>query len=180
MSKPKTIDLTKLTPEERCRVMVDTVDSRYLIKNYKLNQPDVETTTTNSLIDQQAIVDFKRNNTELYPYKYGEIKIEPNVITYNGKIYVAIDSFNPTFEEVKKEWEELEYECIEFGKKSVTLVKNVFNVQKIVIEIHYSDCYEDFVYRKYGEAYDSRLFTLEEHKLISKTCRAMEAENVKN
>lgn len=54
----------------------------------KLNEPDVEISTTISPIEQQAIVDFKRNNTELYLYKYGEIKIEPNVITYNGKKYV--------------------------------------------------------------------------------------------
>lgn len=37
MSKPKTIDLTKLIPEERCRAMVDTVDSRYPLKNYNFS-----------------------------------------------------------------------------------------------------------------------------------------------
>ena len=75
----------------------------------KLNQPDVNQNTTIPVIDQQEIVDFKQNNVELNLNKYGLIKIEPGVITYNGKIYVAIDSLDPTIEEVKKEWEDDDY-----------------------------------------------------------------------
>ena len=170
MSKPKTIDLTKLTPEERCRVMVDTVDSRYPTKNYKLNQPDVETTTTNSLIDQQAIVDFKRNNTELYPYKYGEIKIEPNVITYNGKIYIAIDSLNPTFEEVKKEWEEKGFE-VENNDKSISFRNTKLNtdiyIDKVSKDIQICVCHYNY----------AQTISFDLHNLLTKTIRALEVEN---
>lgn len=60
--------------------------------------------------DQQEIVDFNRNHAELNIYKYGEIKMEQNVITYNGKIYVAIDSLNSNLKEVQKKWEDAGYE----------------------------------------------------------------------
>ena len=89
----------------------------------KLNQPDVEATTTNPIIDQQAIVDFKRNNVELNFREYGLIKIEPDVITYNGNIYTAIDSLNPTLEQVQKEWENEGFEIISFKKEKIEIYK---------------------------------------------------------
>lgn len=89
----------------------------------KLNQPDVEATTTNPIIDQQAIVDFKRNNVELNFREYGHIKIEPDVITYNGNIYTAIDSLNPTLEQVQKEWENEGFEIISFKKEKIEIYK---------------------------------------------------------
>lgn len=100
--------------------------TKYPLKNYKyykLNSRDVEAVTF-SLIDQQEIVDFKRNHAELNLREYGHITIEPNVITYNERIYIAIDSLNPTFEQVIKEWEEAGYfyveddDCIYFDDDS--------------------------------------------------------------
>lgn len=105
----------------------------------KLNEPDVEATITTfnsttgenitinktipsqqfkdifvtgmSVEDQQTIVDFKQNHVELNIRENGLIKIEPGVITYNGKIYVAIDS--PTFEEeIIQEANKLGYEYL--------------------------------------------------------------------
>lgn len=87
----------------------------------KQNQPNVETIPP---IDQQEIVDFKRNHTELDLYKYGHIKIEPNVITYNDKVYVAIDSSNPTIEEIKQEWEEAGFEIRACTKKRFEIYKH--------------------------------------------------------
>ncbi len=85
---------------------------KYPLKNYryyKLNSRGVEA----SLIDQQEIVDFKRNHVELNLHKYGHITIEPNVITYNERVYTAIDSLNLTFEQAIKEWKEAGYFYIE-------------------------------------------------------------------
>lgn len=96
-----------------------------IINKPKLNQPDVEPTTTIPLVDQQEIVDFNRNHAELNLYKYGEIKIEPNVITYNGKIYVAIDSLNPTFEECIKEWEKIDFDVIKCESQKRYEISNI-------------------------------------------------------
>ena len=99
-------------------------------KKSKLNQPDVEITTTfndsniseslnvnitipsdmmENFISQQSIVDFKRNHVELNHKVYNDIKIEHDVITYNGKIYIATKN-QSTFKECIKEWEERGWE----------------------------------------------------------------------
>lgn len=84
----------------------------------KLNQPDAKITTTlndvnitipssmtKDFIIQQSIVDFKQHHVELNHKVYGDIKIEPDVITYNGRVYAAIKQQTiPTFDDCVKEW----------------------------------------------------------------------------
>lgn len=99
----------------------------------KLNQPDIEIITTFSDIDipeslnvnitipsdmlkdfinQQSVVDFKRDHVELNLREYGNMKIERDVIIYNDKVFMYTQ--NLTFSECIKEWEERGY-IIELG-----------------------------------------------------------------
>ena len=162
----------------------------------KLNEPDVEVTTTtfnsttgesitiNETIpsqqfkdifvtgmkveDQQSIVDFKQNHGELNLREYGHIKFEPDVITYNGKIYVAIDSLNPTFEEVKKEWKEKGWKIDEDEYfKTITFIKGDRGIEFNIEEKYY------FTFQPTPE-HNSFNIDIEFHALICKTLKALE------
>lgn len=136
----------------------------------KLNDPDVEQSTTIPLIDQQEIIDFKRNHVKLDPHKYGEIKIEPDTITYNGKVYVTIDS--SAIEEVKQEWIDDGYTWEE-NKDFITIYREDPLDDNVVKEILINksrrtyECYN-------ASDYDSQSLslTLEEHARLTKTFRA--------
>ena len=89
--------------------------------------------------DQQTIIDFKRNHVELDLREHGCIKNEPDVITYNGKIYVAIDS--PTFEEeIIQEAKKLGYEYLK-NDFYIDLTRGTKRITIDIQELDYS-CFD--------------------------------------
>lgn len=148
----------------------------------KLNQPDIEITTTFSDIDipeslnvnitipsdmlkdfisQQSIVDFKRDHVELNFREYGKMKIEQDVIIYNDKVFMYTQKL--TFDECVKEW-----------NKKGWLV----SIHKREIEIRDTKTLTYISIDKKDKAYwCSAYLSFELHYLLTKTLKALEVEN---
>ena len=147
----------------------------------KLNQPDVEITTTfndinipeslnvnitipsemmKDFINQQSIVDFKQQHVELNHKVYGDIKIESDVITYNGKVFMYTQKL--TFDECVKEWNKKGW-LVSIHKREIVISDNR-SLAEISID------------RKDKAYWCSHYLSFELHYLLTKTLKALEAE----
>ena len=113
-------------------------------------------------INQQSIVDFKRNHVELDLREYGNIKIEQDIITYNDKVYTAIKP-QPTFDECIKKWEER-------GWKVWYKDGNGFDLHKSLLE-------RISIYIPEQSYFSTVTLSFELHNLLTKTLKALENNN---
>ena len=121
----------------------------------KLNQPDVEITTTfndinlpeslnvninipsdmlKDFISQQSIVDFKRDHVELNLREYGKMKIERDVIIYNNKVFMYAQKL--TLDECIKEWVERGWTVDELKQFPVIKIWKLNQEQCVVYNIY--------------------------------------------
>ena len=115
----------------------------------KLNQPDVEvtTTTTGESINLNITIPSKQF-TDIFTKQ------------------TNIQEDKPTFEEVKKEWEELGYEFTIYTAEDDTMRK--FDISKYGEKII---LWYDHSYSKVGNT--DHCFTIQEHNLLTKTFKAL-------
>ena len=148
----------------------------------KLNQPDIEITTTFSDIDipeslnvninipsdmlkdfinQQSVVDFKRDHVELNLREYGNMKIERDVIIYNDKVFMYTQKL--TLDECVKEWNKKGW-LVSIHKREIVISANR-SLAEISID------------RKDKAYWCSHYLSFELHYLLTKTLKALEDKN---